>query len=185
MKRVLLFTFILFSVSSRAQWFVGVKFMGISYHLDDGENKKLYQWNVGRHGNLAFHIGFGLTCEYKINNWFSLKVDQVVFRDCAGRFAGMSMFNARGTLDMKRAGDISAGMGPFFYYRRSWLCFEKYKNDGYFKSSKNGKWQTKFVWYGGEIEYNFPINETLDWSTNILPGLPVVIAVASGVRTQL
>lgn len=187
MKRlvcILLFC-VAFVGCSHAQWFVGLKLMGISIHTDNNFNGHLYKAAIGKKKRVAFHFGLALTCEYKFNDWFSAKVDQAAFRDCAGKFAGMTMFNLRGTADLGRAGDVSAGMGPFWYYRRSWYEIEGYKEDGYFKQSGNGKWQTKFVWYGGEIEYNYPINENLDWSTNILPGIPVVIAVSSGVRSRL
>jgi hypothetical protein len=185
MKRLFLITLLFFALHAHAQWFVGVKFMGISIHTDNNMNGHLYKTAIGKKKRVAFHFGVALTCEYKFNDWFSAKVDQAAFRDCAGKFAGMTMFNLRGTADFGRAGDLSAGMGPFWYYRKSWFAIDDYKDDGYFKTSRNNKWQTKFVWYGGEIEYNYPINEKLDWSTNILPGIPVVIAVSSGVRSQL
>lgn len=175
----------LVSIPVKAQWFVGVKIMGVSIHTDNNFNGHLYKTAIGKNKRVAFHFGLALTCEYKFNSWFSAKVDQAAFRDCAGKFAGMTMFNLRGTADLGRAGDLSAGMGPFWYYRRSWFEIDGYADDKYFRTSGNGKWQTKFVWYGGEIEYNYPINENLDWSTNILPGIPVMIAVASGVRTEL
>lgn len=185
MPRIFLLLSLFFAMNCSAQWFIGVKFMGVSFHTDKGLNHKMYRAAIGKEKRIAFHLGIALTCEYKFNNWFSAKVDQVAFRDCAGKFAGMSMFNLRYTQDLGSAGDVSAGLGPFFYYRKSWFGISEYQDDGYFKTSANGKWQTKFVWYGGEIEYNYPINEDLDWSTNILPGIPVVIAIASGVRMEV
>ncbi len=178
---VLLFTC---SLSCPAQWFVGVKLMGISIHTDKHINGHLYENTIGKKKRVAFHLGVALACEYKVNNWFSLKADQVLFRDCAGKLAGISMFNFRYTQDLGGAGDGSVGLGPFFYYRKSWLPIEEYTDDGYFKESANKKWQTKFVWYGTELEHNYRLNDRLDLSTNIFPGIPVVIAVASGVRIQ-
>lgn len=182
---VLLLAGLFFCVHSRAQWFVSVKLMGISLHTDRNLNGKMYRAAIGKNNRVAFHLGLALTTEYKFNNWFSMKFDQVGFRDCGGKFAGMSMFNLRYTQDIGSAGDVSGGMGPFFYYRKNWNAIAGYEDDGYFKESSNKKWQTKFVWYGGELEYNYPITETVDWSTNVLPGIPVVIAVASGVRTEI
>lgn len=186
MKRtIFLFALLTYVIHTHAQCFIGMKFMGVSFHTDNNYNGRLYKTAIGKNNRVAFHFGIALTAEYKINNWFSVKVSQSGFRDCAGKFAGMTMLNLRGTLDLGEAGDISGGIGPFWYYRRSWLAIDDYADDGYFRLSENGKWQKKFVWYGGEIEYNYPINESLDRSTNVLPGVPVVIAVASGVRTKL
>ena len=182
MKKLAVLLFLHLSLSAGAQWYVGVKLMGISIHTDKGLNSSLFHCAVGKNNRVAFHIGVAVMCEYRFNNWLSAKYDQCVFRDCAAKFAGMSMFNLRYTQDLGRAGDVSAGMGPFFYYRKSWYSIPEYEDDGYFHVSRSGKWQTKFVWYGGEIEYNYPLNDHTDWSTNILPGIPVVVAVASGVR---
>jgi hypothetical protein len=168
-----------------AQWYIGVKFMGISIHTDKNVNGHLYKTAVGRQKRIAFNFGLALTAEYRFTDWISVKASQAAFRDCGGKFAGMTMLNLRGTLDFDEAGDLSAGLGPFWYYRRSWHSIDGYTEDGYFRVSSNGKWEKKFVWHGGEIEYNYPVTETLDWSTNVLPGIPVVIAVASGVRTVI
>jgi hypothetical protein len=185
LRIVLLKVLLLLAIHSDAQLFVGIKFMGVSIHTDNNFNGELYKTAIGKKKRVAFHFGLALTCEYKFNSWFSLKACQSGFRDCAGKFAGMTMLNARYTLNFKDGSDLSAGLGPFWYYRRSWFEIDGYKDDGYFRLSEDGKWQKKFVWHGGEIEYNYPINDNLDWSTNVLPGIPVVIAVASGVRSEI
>ncbi|HTF05553.1 MAG TPA: hypothetical protein VK826_16110, partial [Bacteroidia bacterium] len=100
---------VLFTFPCRAQWFVGIKLMGVSIHTDDNANCHLYQNCLGKRKRVAFHLGLALTTEYKFNNWFSMKVDQAAFRDCAGKFAGMSMFNLRYTQDLGKAGDASVG----------------------------------------------------------------------------
>lgn len=173
------------SIQLRAQWFVGVKLMGITIHTDQMDNKHLFLNTIGKNKRIAFHLGGALTVEYRVNNWLAFKCDQVLFRDCAGKTAGMTMLNVRYVHDFSPKDNASIGLGPFWYYRKSWRSFTEYRDDGYFKDSPDGKWQTKFVWYGGEIEYNRKVNKNLDWSTNVLPGIPVVIAVASGVRTGL
>lgn len=175
----------LFPISSSAQWFIGVKLMGVSIHTDEHTNGHLYKSTIGKSKRVALHVGIAVTTEYMFNDWFSMKVDQVAFRDCAGKFAGMTMFNLRYTQQFGRMGNGSVGMGPFFYYRKNWIPIVGYVDDGYFKESANKKWQTKFVWYGGELEHNYPLNNKLDISTNILPGIPVVVAVASGVRMRI
>jgi hypothetical protein len=181
----LLILIVVSSVSAHAQWYIGVKLMGISIHTDQMDNKHLFLNTIGKNKRVAFHLGGALTVEYRVNNWLAFKCDQVLFRDCAGKTAGMTMLNVRYVHDFSPKDNASIGAGPFWYYRKSWKQFDAYKDDGYFKDSPDGKWQRKFVWYGGEIEYNRKLNNNLDWSTNVLPGIPVVIAVASGVRTGL
>lgn len=159
--------------------------MGITFHIDKNQNSDLYKNAFGKKKRLAMNFGVAVTTEYMFYPEVSVKIDQALFRDCAGKLAGMTMFNFRYTVDLRKAGNASAGLGPFFYYRKNWNSFGNYINDGYFKDSKNGKWQTKLVWYGGELEYNFPLGNGLDLSTNILPGIPVVIALTPGVRMKI
>lgn len=156
--------------------------MGISFHPGKNINGPLFKTGLGKNNRVALHFGLALCVEYKFNSWFSVKLDQAAFRDCAGKFAGMTMFNLRYTQDLGKLGDGSVGMGPFFFYRQNWKAVDGYVDEGYFRESKNNKWQTKFVWYGGELEHNYPLRKGLDLSTNILPGIPVVFALASGVR---
>jgi hypothetical protein len=165
-----------------AQFFVGVKFIGLSFHCAKNENAQFYKTAIGKHKRVCLNTGLVLTGEYKFNNWFSVKLDQAAFRDCAGKFAGMTMLNLRYTQDLGVLGNGSVGFGPFLFYRKSWKDFEGYNDEGFFRTSANNKWQTKFVWYGGELEHNYPLKNGMDISTNILPGIPVVFALASGVR---
>jgi hypothetical protein len=97
----------------------------------------------------------------------------------------MTMLNLRYTVGLGNLGNGSGGLGPFFYYRKNWKTFPEYVDEGYFKDTRNGKWQTKFVWYGGELEYNYPLQERLDLSINFFPGIPVVYALAPGVRMRV
>ncbi|MDQ3112143.1 MAG: hypothetical protein M3R17_19845, partial [Bacteroidota bacterium] len=156
--------------------------MGISFHPGKNSNGPLFKTAVGRHHRVAFNFGIALGVEYKINNWFSLKLDQAAFRDCAGKFAGMVMFNVRYTQQLGKLGDGSVGLGPFFFFRKSWSALDGYVDEGYFRVTKNKKWETKFVWYGGELEHNYPLKKGLDLSTNIFPGVPAVFAITSGLR---
>lgn len=183
MKKVLIFAVLALTINTaQAQLFVGVKLMGISFHPGKNINCHIFKHSIGKRDRVAFNLGLAVGIEYKFNNWFSIKLDQAAFRDCGGKFAGMTMFNLRYTQQLGRLGDGSAGIGPFFFYRKSWMTIDGYVDEGFFRETKDKKWQTKFVWYGTELEHNYPLRKGLDISTNILPGIPVVFALASGLR---
>jgi hypothetical protein len=159
--------------------------MGLTFHPGKNSNAAFYDVTLGKKKRFVINLGFALTAEYMFYKNVSVKYDQALFRDCAGKLAGMSMLNLRYTVGLGKLGSGSAGLGPFFYYRKNWKSFEGYNDEGYFHDSKNGKWQTKFVWYGGELEHNFPISETMDISTNFFPGIPVVYAITPGMRYRI
>lgn len=185
LTRFLVILFFSCSVPASAQWYVGVKFMGLSFHPGSNPNKAHYVTAISKNKKFVMNFGVALTVEYMFYKNFSVKYDQAVFGDCAGKFAGMSMLNLRYTVSLGKLGYGSAGIGPFFFYRRSWTSFGDYVDEGYFHLSKNEKWQTKFVWYGGELEHDYPLGDGWDVSTNLFPGYPVVYAVTPGVRYKL
>lgn len=183
MKNLFVSIILFFTISTaQAQLFLGVKLMGISFHPGENINGPVFKYSIGKKNRVAFNLGLAIGIEYKFNYWFSIKVDQAAFRDCGGKFAGMTMFNFRYTQQLGKSGDGSAGLGPFLFYRKSWKTIDGYIDEGYFRETKNKKWQTKFVWYGTELEHNYPLRKGLDISTNILPGIPVVFALTSGLR---
>lgn len=159
--------------------------MGITFHPGKNTNAQFYDLSIGKKKRFVLNAGLAFTVEYMFYPNFSVKLDQAVFRDCAGKFAGMTMLNLRYTADLGKLGSGSGGLGPFFFYRKSWTDFDGYNDEGFFRLSSNGKWQTKFVWYGGELEYNYPLTETIDISTNLLPGIPVVYALTPGIRYRV
>jgi hypothetical protein len=176
--------FLFFAAPLQAQWFVGVKFMGLTFHPRKNPNSTHYDLSIGKKKRLVLNTGFAITAEYMFYPNVSVKLDQALFRDCAGKMAGMAMFNLRYTVSLGKLGTGSGGLGPFFFYRRDWNSFGDYVDEGFFRHSRSGKWQTKFVWYGGELEHDLPLGNGLDLSTNFFPGFPVVYALAPGVRTS-
>jgi hypothetical protein len=184
--RILFLLCILFaSAPLSAQWFIGVKVVGLSLHFKKSPHPQLYKGRIDKHGHLVMNYGIALTAEYRFHPYIGVKFGQAILSDCGGKFAGASMLTLRTQAQLGKFGEGSIGMGPFFYYRKTWKNMDGYVDQGLFKDSGNGRWQTKFVWHGGEVEHNYPINEHMDISTNVLPGIPVLFVVTPGVRWRI
>ncbi|OYT10390.1 MAG: hypothetical protein B6I18_09365 [Bacteroidetes bacterium 4572_112] len=53
----------------------------------------------------------------------------------------------------------------------------------YLKVSKNGIWETKFVWHGGQIEYSYlPANSHTAYTINFLPAIPYLYTLGVGAK---
>jgi hypothetical protein len=52
------------------------------------------------------------------------------------------------------------------------------------KMKDGSKWERKFVWYGGQIQYDFYFKDKEAISTNFLPGYPYIYTFMTGVVTQ-
>lgn len=149
-----LFLLILFavgpSVRVQAQFSFGIKFMGLALHPKKSLHPHLYKRKLDRWGHGLVTMGVVLQAECYVNEYISIKYSQAILKDCAGEFAGLSHLGMRlGTwMDPRQQHYASAGLGPTFFYRKNWSGLDGYVNAGLFDTSKNGKWQTKFVLYG-------------------------------------
>jgi hypothetical protein len=184
-RTFLLLVFLFCTPALSAQWYVGVKLIGLSIHPKKSPHPQLYKGRIDRNGHLVMNYGIALTCEYRFHPYVAVKFGQAILSDCGGKFAGASMLSLRTQVPLGKLGEGTVGMGPFFYYRRTWKNMDGYVEQGIFKESANKRWQTKFVWHGGELEHNYPINTHMDISTNVLPGIPVVFVVMPGVRWRV
>ncbi|MCH7516084.1 MAG: hypothetical protein IIB08_02975 [Bacteroidetes bacterium] len=89
----------------------------------------------------------------------------------------------RTTLLKRNKHSILTGLGPTLIFRRNWHSkFDNYINSGYFKGNKDVFWQYKFLWYGGEIEYYYQLNENLEFSVGFIPGYPKFMSLSFGIR---
>ena len=61
----------------------------------------------------------------------------------------------------------------------------KFVDTKYYKGTPTDKWQYKFLWYGGELEYKFAISSKLDFATIFVPGYPDLMAFAVGLNYKL
>jgi hypothetical protein len=50
-----------------------------------------------------------------------------------------------------------------------------------FSGSPEDIWQHRFIWYGGEFEYNFAMNDHFSLSTSFVPGFPDLANLAIGI----
>lgn len=184
-RRLLVLTFLIFTLHGKAQWYVGVKVVGLSLHFKKSPHPQLFKGRIDKHGHFVMNYGIALTAEYRFHPHVGLKFGQAILSDCGGKFAGASLLTLRTQAQLGKLGEGSIGMGPFFYYRRTWKNMDGYVDQGLFRDSKNKRWETKFVWHGGEVEHNYPINSHMDISTNVLPGIPVLFVVTPGVRWRI
>lgn len=163
---------------------IGIKYTGLSIHLKKSVSPQLYRHNLDKGGYVVFTHGLALNFEYHIYDDLALRVTQgMMFFDCAGKFHGATQIGlSHGYRPAQSAHEIRLAAGPIFFYRKSWKSFPSYIDDGLFKESKNGIWQTKFVWHGGEIEYNYWYQDQAAFSLNWLPGVPEIFMFSPGIK---
>lgn len=128
----------------------------------------------------------GLTFNVEVFLWediVSVKFIQGLYSDCLARFAGFTHIGLRGRIFELGQHSLNGGIGPTLLYRRNWYEVDGYDDSfSFFRGSPRDYWQRRFIWYGGEFEYNYAIDEKRVISTSFVPGYPDLMNLSIGLR---
>ena len=173
-----------FSLSGFSQDNFTAKFFGFSFHPDGDVNADNMPTKIDRNGVLVVNLGMYFGYEkFFHKDKLSFKVVTAYYSDCGGLFSGLAHVGFRGVIMEKGRFSINGGLGPTLIYRRSWYSkFDDYINSGFYNGNETNFWQYKFLWYGGELEFNYRLNNYLDFSTTFIPGYPKLLELSFGVR---
>lgn len=183
-KGVLILLFTLQSILVFGQDNITAKFFGLSVHPDGDLNADNMPTKIDKNGVLVINLGMYFGYEHFVHkDKLSYKVIMAYYSDCGGLFSGLVHVGFRGVIVNQKRFSINGGIGPTFIYRRSWYSkFENYINSGFYTGNETDFWQYKFLWYGGELEFNYKINDAIDLSATFIPGYPKLLALSFGVR---
>lgn len=171
--------------SSYAQFTFGIKFGGLAIH-QKAVMPNYYRLSIDKKGRFVGYAGLSFTFSYQFNAYCGVKVIQTILPfDCAGKFSGITHVGIDlhdrivGWENEKHS--VSASIGPLFYYRQNWRTIPSYYVDNNFIGKKSSeKWEYKFVWYGGQIQYDYYYEKNRAISTNFLPGFPYIYTFNTG-----
>jgi len=183
-KKILLLLFVFFSFKGLSQDNFSAKFFGFSFHPDGDLNAENMPTKIDKNGVVVINLGmiFGYESFFHKDR-LSYKIGTAFYSDCGGLFSGLFHVGLRGVILQRKKFSISGGFGPTFIYRRSWYSkFDEYVNSGFYNGNETDFWQYKFLWYGGEFEFNYKLNNSLDLSTTFIPGYPKLLELSFGVR---
>jgi len=160
------------------------KFFGLSFHPDGDVNADNMPTKLDKNGVAVINLGiyFGYESFFHRDK-LSAKIVTAFYSDCGGLFSGLLHVGFRGVIMQSKRFSINGGLGPTLIFRRSWYSkFDDYINSGFYRGNETDFWQHKFLWYGGELEFNYKMNDALDLSTTFIPGYPKLIEFSFGVR---
>lgn len=160
-----------------------VKLFGVSVHLKESPYPEIFPNRLDDKGIIAFNYGAIVGYDrFVVRDVISVRVEQGLYADCAAELAGFTHIGWRGLILRKGRHSLNGGIGPTLVYRHDWADNDIYVDDGYFK--RHGKWQYKFYWYAGELEYNYRLKERTDLSVNLVPGIPELVSFGVGLRKR-
>ena len=163
---------------------VGVKFISFSLHPKGSPNAPLMPLKFDSRGVFVYNPGGTLNFEYFIiDDILSAKFVQGLYGDCALQFLGYTHLGFRLRLFKIKQFSVNIGIGPTLIYRQSWFRLKGYDiAEKFLKGNPSEKWEYRFIWYGGEFECNFCINNAWDLSLSVIPAGFDLINLSTGFR---
>jgi hypothetical protein len=179
---------LLLSLTAKGQFSLGISVSGIGFHPVVDGNEVFYKWKIDRKGKWVAYSAITVFASYRLSDKLGIKAMQsLVFHDCAGKFTGISHIGIDFHDDFinwtNPVHQFSFSAGPLWYYRRNWTELPGYQNNPSFaRLSQSGKWEHKFVWHGGQIEYSRHLSPRQALTVNFLPGYPYLYTFGTGVK---
>lgn len=186
-----LLAWLLFSTPLGAQsvaaWPVawGVKAFGLSIHPHGAVNHELMPLKFDDEGVFVLNTGFTVGFEAFVPGalWLSVKAVQGAYLDCVGQPAGFSHLGVRFHTPSWGGFSFNGGLGPSLLYRKNWYDLRGYDDAfSFFRGRPGDLWQTRFLWYGGEFEFNQDLGKGWALSQSVVPGYPDLISVSVGFK---
>lgn len=185
LRRIAIVTiFIAFSSNVFSQNNLGLQFFGLAIHpKGDPLNAHLMPFKLDK--DAYFVVNFGVVASYDhffYKDILSVKFGQTFFADCATKFAGVSHIGIRVRVLKIGRHLLQLGIGPTYMFRQNWYELDGYVQTHPINGEPEDKFQTRFIWYGGEIEYKYSINEKFDISAGFIPYYNIIMSTYLGIN---
>lgn len=168
---------------AKERFAANVKFTGLTYHPDGGENEEPYPRSLDSRDFWVLQVGTQVDGDYLLHRNFYLRGSTSLYRDCADVWAGFFHFGFRANYDTPIGLSFRVGVGPTFIWRENWLGVVKgYKRDSFFGAAKEETFQDAFLWHGGDLEIEYKAWEKVSLVYSMIPGWPEVLHNSLGAR---
>ncbi len=171
-----------FTNRCQAQDNLGLNFVGMTWHFGGDEMAKLQPNRLVE--DATWVPNWGAVAHYErfiYKKRLSIKLATAAYSDCARLFAGHTHLAFRLNVLNGDRHALRLGFGPTVVYRESWFRFPGYVQQNQYLKTK-GNWQYAFVWYGGELEYDYRVSKKLDINFHFIPGYPDFATMGIGFR---
>jgi hypothetical protein len=161
---------------------VGLKYTGISFHPDGGENEG-YPRKLDDRAFWVLLIGAEADADWRPHRFLYLRASTSFYKDCADLWAGYYHLGFRANYDIGDRVGLRIGIGPTYLWRQN--CFARVagnRHDSFFGDATGGDFQGKFIWYGGDAEIEWKANDRFSFVYSVIPGWPEVIQSSAGMR---
>lgn len=169
---------------SESTWAVNAKYFALTYHPGGGDHEG-YPRKLDDAAYWVLQVGGVVDLDRKLNSWLLARTSVALYKDCADVWAGYLHLGPR--LQWSPLSDLTlrVGIGPTFLWRENWLYHvEGYTRDSFFGTPDSSRFQTAFLWYGGDVEAQWHVKGPWSVVTSVVPGWPHVLTASAGLRRE-
>jgi len=171
--------------SLKNSFFISFQYIGLTFHPEGGNTPEIYPLKFDKKAYFVLEVGGVVNMDYYFSNTMFIRASVAHYRDCAFVPAGYFHLGFRGTFFHRGKHQINGGIGPTLSYREDWHQFPEYQGDTYYGDRVKGRWQYRFIIYGGEFEYLYQLNDKVQLQFSVIPGIPIIVTSKFGVRIRL
>jgi hypothetical protein len=167
--------------------YFSVQFMGFTFHPGGGAVNmvKNYPLKMDKKAYIVFNVGAVANYDYELSRKFFLRSSAGLYMDCAYQKAGFVHLGIRFKGITLGRHSFNGGVGPVLSVREDWHKFDGYNDKDFYGNRVWNGMQYRFFPLGGELEYQYQINEQLAFQYSVIPGYPAVITSKFGLRFKL
>jgi hypothetical protein len=163
-------------------WAANFLLMGLTFHPDGGENEG-YPRQLDDEAYFVIMPGMQADLDYQFHRYALARFSTSLYRDCADVWSGFFHLGPRVNLPIGERFVFRVGIGPTYLWRQNWFgVVAGYRKDSFYGDGKPGDFQTKFLWYGGDLDFEWKLNSKVSLIYANIPGWPEVITSNVGLR---
>jgi hypothetical protein len=163
-------------------WAANFLLMGLTFHPDGGENEG-YPRQLDDEAYFVIMPGMQADLDYQFHRYALARFSTSLYRDCADVWSGFFHLGPRVNLPIGERFVFRVGIGPTYLWRQNWFgVVAGYRKDSFYGDGKPGDFQTKFLWYGGDLDFEWKLNPKVSLIYANIPGWPEVITSNVGLR---
>ena len=159
-------------------------FTGLTYHPGGGDHTDDYPRKLDAGAYWVLLLGGEADVDWYAYRYLLVRGSASLNKDCSDVWAGFFHLGPHFNLPIGERFAFRIGIGPTLVWRQNWNgVVANYKGDSFYgKTLTNDDFQSRFIWYGGNMEFEWKIRDNVSFIFSNIPGWPHVITSSIGGR---
>ncbi len=157
-------------------------FNGLTYHPGGGEHEH-YPRKLDDAAFWVLQVGAQADLDAYLHRFLLVRGSASLIRDCEDVWSGFFHLGPRLNLPIGSRFVFRVGIGPTLIWRRTWFGVDPtYHGDSFYGRDSTGSFQSRFLWYGGNLDFEWKIRRDFSVVYGNIPGWPHVVTSTLGMR---